>query len=326
MPRIVAVIFACSLLACHAAAEEEEDDSDLPHWAVERITPMHDSVSRWIDSSSRNIDGFFGTDDSLNVENRSYLRISHEVEWLESDAIDNDFSARFRLDVPTTRKRLRLIIESDPEETQGTLAEQGADRLRAEQQNDSNSVIGLSRLGRKDKTQGWANRLGGGVKLRWPLDPYLRFTSERLWRLGDGPWQLESYNRLSWFDSDGYSARTRWDIGRPLDDTRHLRYVTQLQWQEEEDILEFYQSAELSRVLGRRSAIRYSAVLVGESGSNPRVNDYYLQTLYRRNVHKEILFVDLIPELHFPRDADFSPRWALTLRLELFFRGNIVRR
>lgn len=324
MRTVVAAMLACAVLGAHAA--EEEDDSDLPHWAVERITPVHDSVSRWIDSSSRNIDAFFGTNDSLSVENRSYLRVSHEIEWMESDDLENDFGVRFRLDVPTTRKRLRLIIESDPEESQGTLAEQGANRLRNDQQDAGNSVIGLDRLGRQDKTRGWASRLGGGVKLRWPLDPYLRFTSERLWSLGDGPWQLESYNRLSWFDSDGYSARTRWDVGRPLDEHRHLRFVTQFQWQEEEDTLEFAQSAQLDQVLGRRSAVRYTAALVGNGASGPRINDGYLQVLYRRNLHKEILFADLVPELHFPRDADFSPRWALTLRVEMFFRGDIVRR
>lgn len=326
MKRLVAGLLACSLLTSQAEESQEHDDSDLPRWAVERITPLHDSVSRWVDSSSRNIDGFFGSNDSLTAENRSYLRISQEVDWLESDGISNDFGVRFRLDVPTTRQRLRLIIESDPEESQGTLAEQGASRLRRDQQDTGNSVIGLDQQGRKDKTQGWANRLGAGVKLHWPLDPYLRYTSERLWNLGEGPWQLGAYNRLSWFDSDGYSARTRWDVGRPLDAQRHLRFVSQLQWQEEEDTLEFSQSAELNRVLGKRSAIRYAAVLVGDSASNPRVNDYYLQALYRRNLHREILFADVVPELHFPRDADFSPRWALTLRLEMFFRGDILRR
>jgi hypothetical protein len=298
-------------------------DSDLPRWAVERITPLHDRVSRWVDNSSRNIDGFFGTNDSLNVENDSYLRVSQELEWLEGDVLQHDIGMRFRLDVPTTSQRLRLVLESKPEEAEGTLAEQGAQRLRNDQREKRTSVLGLDRLFDKDKSKGWRNRLGGGIKLHLPPDPYARFTTERLWRLGDGPWQLSSYNRLSWFNSDGYSARSRWDIGRLLDDSRHLRYVTQFQWQEEVDTLEFSQSMELSQILGKRSAIQYAGVVVGESSSIPRVNDYYLQAAYRRNLHEEALFFDLVPELHFPRDADFQARWALTLRLEMFFRGAV---
>ena len=72
--------------------------------------------------------------------------------------------------------------------------------------------------------------------------------------------------------------------------------------------------------------MRYAAVVVGNSASRPRINDYYLVAQYRRNLHKEILFADIIPELHFPREADFAPRWALSLRVEMYFSGNVIDR
>jgi hypothetical protein len=303
------------------------DDSDLPDWTVERIRPVHDGVSRWVDAQSRNLDGFFGNDETrLSVNNKSYLRLGSDVEWVESEGFNIDPSIRFKLDLPTTKERLRLIIESEPEESRGTLSEQGTGRLRDAATNSDSTVIGLSRLSEKDKTRHWDTRVGAGVKFRLPLDPYMRLSSERLWSLGDGPWQLESYNRLSWFNSDGYSARSRWDIGRPLDDTRHMRFLTNIQWQEDVDTLELSQSAEINQILSRRSAMRYAAVVVGNSASRPRINDYYLLTQYRRNLHKDILFADVIPELHFPRETRFEPRWALSLRLEMYFSGNVIDR
>lgn len=72
--------------------------------------------------------------------------------------------------------------------------------------------------------------------------------------------------------------------------------------------------------------MRYAAAMVGNSSSSPRINDYYLLTHYRRDLHREILYLDVIPELHFPRDANFDPRWAFTLRLEMLFRGDIRKR
>lgn len=303
------------------------DDSDLPDWTVERIRPLHEGVSRWVDASSRNLDGFFGRDEaSQAVRNKSYLRLGNDFEWAESEGFSNDPSIRFKLDLPTTKQRLRLIIESEPEESRGTLSEQGSNRLRNDQTSTDSTVIGLSRLSDKDKTRQWDTRVGAGVKFRWPLDPYLRLSTERLWNLGDGPWQLESYNRLSWFNSDGYSARSRWDIGRALDHTRHLRFLTTLQWQEDEDTLELSESVEINQRLSRRSAMRYAAVIVGNSASSPRINDYFLLTQYRRNLHKDILFADIIPELRFPREANFEPRWALSLRLEMYFSGNVLER
>ncbi|MFA5678525.1 MAG: hypothetical protein WC953_08995 [Pseudomonas sp.] len=314
------------IMSCHVQAGDQAQDSDLPQWTVDRITPLHDRVSRWVSNTSRNIDGFFGTDDHLHTSNKSYIRLSQEFQWEEGEDFSTDPGIRFKLDLPTTKERLRLIIESDPEETRGTLAEQGSQRLRNDNQSSSDTVIGLSRLSDKDWTQNWDTRFSAGVKFRLPLDPYLRWDAERLWSIGDGPWKLASENRLSWFNSDGYFVRTRWDLGRPLDAARHLRFVTNVQWQEDEDTLEFSEMAAIDQVLGRRSAIRYAAVMVGNSGSSPRINDYYLQTLYRRNLHREILYADVIPELHFHRDTDFDPRWGITLRLEMFFRGDVVKR
>ena len=54
----------------------EEEDSDLPEWAEERIEPFRESVGNWVDNTSRRIDGFFGTDDHMQVNNESYLRFA----------------------------------------------------------------------------------------------------------------------------------------------------------------------------------------------------------------------------------------------------------
>lgn len=306
-------------------AYAEEEDSDLPEWAEERVEPFRESVGKWVDNTSRRIDGFFGTDDHMQVTNESYLRLGQEIDWMEGEGTSGDINLRYRIDLPTSEDRLRLVIESDPEESQGTLEEQGSGRLANDQRDRSSSTLGLDWLESRDKRENWSNRVGAGVRLRFPIDPYVRFTSERLWQLGDGPWQLESHNRVSWFNNEGYSARTRWDVGRPLSENRHLRFITNVQWREEEDTLEYSEIAEINHRINRRSALRYSAIAIGESVSNPRMTNYYPQTRYRRDVHKGILFADVIPELHFQRDVSYDPRWAMTLRLEMYFQREISR-
>nr|WP_075881226.1 hypothetical protein [Halomonas massiliensis] len=307
------------------AAIANDDDSDLPQWANERIEPTRERVGTWVDNTSRRIDSFFGTRDGMNVENDSYLRLGQEFDWMEGDGIDGEVNLRYRIDLPTAEERLRLIIESDPEETQGTLEEQGSGRLANDQRDNRDSILGLTWLENRDKREHWSNDISAGVRLRLPLDPYVRFISERLWDLGESPWQLESSNRLSWFNNEGYSARTRWDVGRPLSASQHLRFITTFQWREEEDTLEYSEIAELNHRLNKRSALRYSAIAIGESASNPHMTNYYLQTRYRRDVHKGVLFADVIPELHFPRESSYEPRWAMTLRLEMYFQRQIQR-
>lgn len=325
MHKILTFCWLGIMTTVAANAYAEEEDSDLPDWAEERIEPFRESVGNWVDNTSRRIDGFFGTDDHMQAKNESYLRFGQEIDWMEGDGTRGDTTLRYRIDLPTSEERLRLVLESDPEESQGTLEEQGSGRLANDQRDRRSSTLGLDWLETRDKRENWSNRVGAGIRLRLPLDPYVRFTSERLWQLGEGPWQLESNNRVSWFNNEGYSARTRWDVGRPLSERRHLRFITNVQWREEEDKLEYSEIAEINHRINRRSALRYSAIAIGESASNPRMTNYYLQTRYRRDIHKGILFADVIPELHFQRDVSYDPRWAMTLRLEMYFQREISR-
>lgn len=325
MHKILTFCWLGIMTTVAANAYAEEEDSDLPDWAEERIEPFRESVGNWVDNTSRRIDGFFGTDDHMQAKNESYLRFGQEIDWMEGDGTHGDTTLRYRIDLPTSEERLRLVLESDPEESQGTLEEQGSGRLANDQRDRRSSTLGLDWLETRDKRENWSNRVGAGIRLRLPLDPYVRFTSERLWQLGEGPWQLESNNRVSWFNNEGYSARTRWDVGRPLSERRHLRFITNVQWREEEDKLEYSEIAEINHRINRRSALRYSAIAIGESASNPRMTNYYLQTRYRRDLHKGILFADVIPELHFQRDVSYDPRWAMTLRLEMYFQREISR-
>ncbi|MDZ7852471.1 MAG: hypothetical protein U5L98_07435 [Halomonas sp.] len=322
---LVAISLVTLGLAVHADTPDIDEDSDLPEWAEERIGPFHTGLSRWVESTSRRIDGFFGTTDALSVDTDSYLRLSQEWDWREGRPFDHDLSARFRLDLPTTEERLRLIIESEPDETRGTLSERESALTDDGASSFSDLLVGLSRLGDKDKSRHWNTQVGAGIKLRLPPEPYARVTSQRLWTLEDGPWQLHSDNRFSWFNGDGYSARTRWDLGRPVDEKRHLRFLTNVQWRETEDTLEFSQAAELNQRINNRSVLRYSAVVLGESLSHTTIEDSYLQLRFRRDIHKGFTFLDVAPSLHFPRDADRDPRWGLTLRLEMYFRRHIDR-
>ncbi|SEK88218.1 hypothetical protein [Halomonas daqiaonensis] len=322
---LVAISLVTLGFTAHADTPHIEDDSDLPEWTGQRIGPFHAGLSRWVESTSRRIDGFFGTTDALTVDTDSYLRISQEFDWREAEDFDQDLSVRFRLDLPTTEERLRLIIEGEPDETRGTLGEQESSLTDNRVNNIEDVLVGLRRLGEGDRTKEWDTELGAGVKVRLPLDPYARITTQRLWSLNDSPWLLHSDNRFSWFNEDGYSARTRWDLGRAVDKKRHLRFLTNAQWRETEDTLEFSQAAELNQRINNRSVLRYSAVVLGESLSHTTIEDSYLQLRFRRDIHKGFTFLDVAPALHFPREADRDPRWALTLRLEMYFRRHIDR-
>lgn len=324
-------LFALSCLAdnldeaskIQVTEKSHKEVSDLSRWATRRLEPFHTSLTEWVETNSRSIDGFFGSTDALTVRNDSYLRIKYETELFEGRSSNNELGSSFRLDLPTTEKRLRLIIENEPTEERGTLVSQEMSLSDINEKKLSGFLIGIKGLSSRDKQKYWNVQIGTGVKLGpWP-DPYVRITTQRLWDFSTNPWQLHSDNRVSWFNEDGYSVRSRWDLGRPFNGDWHFRLLSNLQWREEVDTLEFSQAVEFNHRLNRRSVVRYSGVVLGESISNPVVENSYLELRYRRDIHKGFTFFDIAPSLHFPREEAREPHWALNLSLEVYFRHRI---
>lgn len=306
-------------------ARAENTDSDLPVWLQEKFEPVHYDLTRFVDNTARNLDQFFGTEDSFFVENQSFLRVALD-QRLQPGESKLDPSVRFRVDLPTTKKRLRLIIESDIEEPLGRLTEQGIREVRGGERFDTNnSAVGLEQRSSKDPTQAWVQGLGLGVKFGSPLDPYVRYSAARQWNFSESKWQINSLSRVTQFNQRGLQVRTNFDVNKPLQQDLSLRFQTYVEFEEMRDSVVFSQTAEINRVLDSRTALRYALIVVGEDRGENTIKDYVLQAYFRRDIHKNILFVDIIPEVHFPTEGGRDPYLALTLRLEAFFRGNFGR-
>lgn len=305
------------------SALAQTPDSDLPEWLGQRIQPVHYGLNEFVDNTSRGIDRFFGTDESLFVDNKSYLRLGQEYQRFDSRNF-TDTKLRFRLDLPTTREKLRVIIESDVDEVDSN-GSNGASQLRTnDSRQNTDSILGLEQRRNIDERERWNPRLGVGVRLRSGLDPYVRFTTTRQYSLSeDSPWSLRSFNRLTYYDKKGYVAKVNLDLNRPLATDRSLRFLTQMEWEQDRRDIYFANSIEYNQILNQRSAMRYAVIMLGDTARNPEFYDRVLQVYYRRDIHKKFIYADIIPEYHNPRD-NRDPFFSLTLRLEMFFRGDFT--
>ena len=328
--KIIARIVVCAFCASIVVAQEtapvianENSGGEVSEhnkaW-FEKYLPHERRVAGWVDNTARGIDRFFGTDEAWRVDNESYLRVTSDLRWEDGEGVNNKIRPRLKLDLPTASKRLRLLVETDSPE-QRTAAEDAVPALQTSEDRRRTTVFGVGTNFEGWFPQ-WKKQLQSGVRVRLPLDPYVRFIARRDVPLG-GQWELNSYNRLAWFNSDGYSAKSALTIGEPLSPKWRLYYATNLAWREERDYLEFAQSANLANVLSPQSAITYTAGVAGASLSQPHIDNYFLVANYRRDLARQIVFFDIIPELNFSDENAFNPRFALTLRLELYFQQQI---
>lgn len=310
----------------NTVSDRAQADSDLPDWMQPRIREVHYGLSEFVDSTSRSIDRFFGTDDSLFVDNQSYLRVRQELVTTQNNT-GSSLSVRFRLDLPTAKRRIRLLIENEADDLldrQNTAKPNGANRFLDRQLEGNNSGLGLEQRGTGDGMDRWKNSLGAGVRVRSTLDPYIRVTSQRRFVLDDEDrWELNSFNRLTYFDKRGYVARVYYDLNHPLNEAQSVRLVGQAEWQEERHATAFSQSLEYNQVLDSRTGLRYALIALGDTARQNSVFDYVLQAYWRRDIHKKFIFLDVVPEWHMPTEPNIKDYWALTFRLEVFFGGKL---
>jgi hypothetical protein len=300
------------------AAEDPDDNGDLPDAVVELMSPHYDRVSRWIENTARGLDRFFGSDEAWLIDNETYLRVSETMVYDQRGHYNDSLRQKLRLDLPTAKERLRVVIESAPDDPE-TPTDRAPGNTRISQ---DNTVFGLSSSRQRDPRKGWSLRNQIGARFRMPLDPYVRSIAKRTWALESG-WELNSYNRVAWLDSEGYSATSRIDVAKPLDEVRQLRWITDFRWREEEDTLELRESLNLTYILNRRSAINYAVGFNGHSWSHMLVDTAFVFADYRRNIYRELIYVNVTPSISFPREQDFRSNWAISVEVEFYFRDEL---
>jgi hypothetical protein len=290
---------------------------------LDRYLPYEKRVAGWVDNTARSLDSFFGSDDAWRVDNDSFLRVTNDLEWEQDEGMSNDFRPRLKIDLPTASERLHLLVESDDSPEERTAAQEALPGSRSadEKRAKRTTVLGLGTNFDGWLPQ-WKKQLQGGLRVALPLDPYVRFIARRNLPLS-GEWELNSYNRLAWFNSDGYSANSEIKIGEPIAPDWRLFYTTDLTWREKRDYLEFAQSGNLAHILSPKSAITYTLGFSGKGFEGPSIDKYFLSADYRRNIARRIVYFDVIPELSLPESYGFDPHWAITFRLELYFQKQI---
>jgi len=312
---VICYLFAIVAVADEAAPAASSSSPEEKSW-FEKYYPYERKVFGWVDNTARSVDSFFGSDDAWRVDNESWLRVTNDLSWEQHEGTSTSIRPRLKLDLPTASKRLHLLIENDSPE-QRTAAEEAVPSLR-NTDNERTTVFGLG--ADMDKwAPAWKKQLQAGVQVRLPLDPYVRFIAKRNWQLA-GPWEMNSYNRFAWFEHQGYSWKSELKVGEPLAPRWRLDYVTDLSWREDHDYLQFAESANFTHILSEHSAISYAAGVAGTGFNGPQISSYFLVANYRRDLYRRIVYFNVLPEFSFPREYDFNPHWAITLRLELYFQ------
>lgn len=290
-------------------AQEQKDG----YWGW--MITQRNSWSNDVVSLGRYIDSFLGGNEAYRQTNESFFKLGFFGRWLEGREFDADPRVKFRLDLPSTKDKYRLVIEN-----------QSTDTLSPEERNRDSVVTALNSP--NTPTSGFLRILGDledwklkadlGVRFSSPISPFLRGRAERTWIL-DPLWSLRAETQPFYYVTDGFGFSQVVNFDRLISHRALLRFRSEAQWLEENKFWQFAEVVSYSRRLSNRAVMSQSVGWAGQNKPRLQTTSYYTNITYRYRLYRDWLFAEATPEVVWARETGFADDTSLTIGLEVLF-------
>lgn len=305
----------CNLLLVGSAyalhANETETSNEPSIKTLEILDSSQEAISQRIIRFSNWLDSFFGEPRFFQETPENYLQVNFQS--LIQDENSPRYRAEFKgkISLPNTEEKIKLLIESEPEDGG---VEDGQDTpLKALESQEQ--TVGLRYI--HEPIGHWSVNTDAGVRLRSSLDTFARFRVRRLFPLKK--WNLRAAETLFWFDSSGSGSTTRLDLERVVDSQLFFRASSMASWLEENRYFDLRQEFALFHDLDSRRAIAYQFATSGKSKPEAHVTNHQLSVRLRQQIHRDWLFLELNPQINFPKDKQFHAVKSISFTLEFLF-------
>ena len=307
----IALLFPLKLLGAEQSAPQIQQSDRFDSMEAPR-----DYLSGKITSFASYIDRFFGGDRHYQESNQSVFQLDlNRVAGYGSDR-KFDLAARLNLRLPITEGRLHLLLETDPEKNITAEPTPGQTVLR--NQVVAPSSVALAARYETAVANVWHFSTDAGLKFPIPIKPFVRTRASYSAPMGD-EWRLTATQSAYWFNTLGVGETSQLDLERFISEPVLFRATSTATWLNDKQNFDLRQDLSIYHTLNDRTALLYQASVIGVSNPASAVTDYVMLLLYRYRLHREWLFFELSPQLHFPKDKNYQFSPALSMRLEVLF-------
>jgi hypothetical protein len=260
------------------------------------------------------IDRFFGDDRNYQESRDSVLQLEAYRLYGYGGEHKVVYTGRAKVHLPNTEKRLHVLIETDPDKN--TNPDSARRQTVQPVQRSTPASYGAGVRYEQVEEERWHYSTDGGLKFQGlNTTPFARARVSYTDRLGE--WQMKAAETLFWFNTIGAGETTQVDFERTLSPTLLFRATSNATWLHDKQVMDLRQDFTSFHTLDDRRALMYQASIVGVSRPNEHVTDYVLLALYRYRLHRNWMFIELSPQVHFPKERQFRSSGAFFLRLEM---------
>lgn len=290
------------------------------------IDEPRDYVSEKFSNFANGIDVFFGSNRYYQESNRSVLQfdLTRTIAVGDSGQIKPKFRAKLHL--PNTQKRFHLLIESNPDQNLPGATDQPGKTAKTSlfREVATPDSFGAALRIENDEESPWRHSADGGLKLEnageWNnifIQPFVRArTSYTL------PWkgfQFQIAESVFWFNSIGLGETTQFDADYRFSDPILLRATSVATWLNDKQNFDLHQDFSCYQTLENDKSLLYQIGANGVTRPETQVSEYYALMLYRQRIHRDWVFFEVSPQLHYPRTKDYQVNSLLIFRLEVLF-------
>jgi len=262
------------------------------------------------------IDGFFGNDRNYQEANDSVVQMTLGRVMGYGGEHRFVLSGRANVHLPRAEKSLHLLLETDPDKNAANGSSQNQPALPVATTPPASYGAGVRY--EKSEEQRWHFSTDGGLKFQGiNTAPFAR--SRLSYAVPLEQWRMKAAETVFWFNNIGAGETTQLDFERPFSDPMLFRATSNVTWLDKQQSFNLSQDFSVFQTLDERTKMQYQLGAVGSSRPITEVNDYYLSVLYRHRLHREWMYFDLSPQLHFPRARNFKSSGVLNMRLEILF-------
>lgn len=310
-----------------AWADKTKDSvSDDGGWSksswMDWIDAQRDYLAGKVTVAGTALDQYIARDSfDVNTINQSYLRVRVGEQFTTDNSSGFKGNVTARIDVPNTKGKMKLFFDSDPDDFD-SLEDKRAENHITINDGDAQdrAVAGISFFGKE--IHRWRPQLALGLKLKIPVDPYIKAAVTRYKTLSEH-WQSRFKETLFYYRSDGLGSDTQYDLYRSIDHDKMIRSRSEVQYLRNKQLWEFYQAFSLYKRIDKKNALQYTVYMSLSHKELVKVESYGAKVKWRRLLYKDWLFFNISPDIRFPRTEDFRLTPGILLELESFFGKNL---
>jgi hypothetical protein len=279
---------------------------------LDPLDNYRDAASGSVTQFANWLDNFFGDERIHDESQNSHLKIN--LLHISEEGHEPRYEAQLKgkLTLPNTQKRLKILLESDPEEDAAT------DTTVVEAVEAQEQSLGLRYI--KNFTAWLRGNTDVGVRFRSGFDTFVRFRLRGLFTLGS--WNLRAAETIFWRDSTGPGETSQLDIERRFAKDYLFRATSKATYLDETRQFDMSQNFFLIHTINKYRAVIYRTGITGVSEPKTHTTGYVLSVKLRQQIHRDWLFFEINPKVLYPQEEDFHTRHSLTFKLEVVFGGS----